>query len=94
MNSPEGLRLRNMPWGEKIGLLEDGTEIIQTEDALFPFYDFIDGQKGFWIPVKRKVKPEFSDSADEAAQKEKPEVYWSKTPEPDGWVFSGFLTQI
>ena len=94
VNSPEGLRLRNMPWGEKVGLLEDGTEIIQTEDALFPFYDFIDGQKGFWIPVKRKVKPELSDNNGDAAQKEKPEVYWSKTPEPDGWVFSGFLTQI
>lgn len=92
VNSTEGLRLRNMPWGEKVGLLEDGTEVIQTEKALFPFYDFIDGQKGFWIPVKRKIQQENSDATDEYAQQEKPKIYYDSGIKPDGWVFSGFLT--
>ena len=93
VNSPEGLRLRNMPWGEKVGLLEDGTEVIQTEAALFPFYDYIDGHKGFWIPVKRKIQPENSDTTEEDAQQEKPKIYNDSVIKPDGWVFSGFLTQ-
>ena len=92
VNSADGLRLRNMPWGEKVGLLEDGTEVIQTEKAHFPFYDFIDGQKGFWIPVKRKIQQEKSDTADEDAQQEKPKIYNDSSIDPDGWVFSGFLT--
>ena len=92
VNSTDGLRLRNMPWGEKVGLLEDGTEVIQTEKAHFPFYDFIDGQKGFWIPVKRKIQQEKSDTADEDAQQEKPKIYNDSSIDPDGWVFSGFLT--
>ena len=52
VNSIEGLRIRTSPWGEKIGLLEHQTELYQTEDSLYPFYDEIDNIRGFWIPVK------------------------------------------
>ena len=82
VSSAEGLRLRDAPWGKKLALLEDGTELIQTEDSLYPFYDFIDGQHGFWIPVKIKDK-----TIDLGGK----EVFCRKPKETDGWVFSGFL---
>ncbi len=84
VNSPEGLRLRDSPWGEKIGLLADGTELIQTEETHYPFYDFIDGVHGFWIPVQIKNKTEESESQD------RKEIYCNSEL-TDGWVFSGFL---
>ena len=84
VNSPEGLRLRDSPWGEKIGLLADGTELIQTEETHYPFYDFIDGVHGFWIPVQIKNKTE------ESEPQEKKEIYCNNEL-TDGWVFSGFL---
>jgi len=58
VNSADGLRLRNCPWGEKIGLLENETLLIQTEEILYPFYDHIDTQPGFWIPVEIVNKPQ------------------------------------
>ena len=87
VNSPEGLRLRDSPWGEKVGLLQDGTELIQTENAHYPFYDYIDGHHGFWIPVRQKNPPETSDV------QEKPKIFCASGEETDGWVFSGFLTK-
>ena len=87
VNSPEGLRLRDSPWGEKVGLLRDGTELIQTENAHYPFYDFIDGHHGFWIPVRQKNPPETSD-----VQK-KTEIFCDSGEQTEGWVFSGFLTK-
>ena len=87
VNSPEGLRLRDSPWGEKVGLLRDGTELIQTENAHYPFYDFIDGHHGFWIPVRQKNPPETSDV------QEKPEIFCDSGEQTEGWVFSSFLTK-
>ena len=84
VDSPEGLRLRDCPWGKKIGLLADGTEVIQMEETHYPFYDFIDGVDGFWIPVQIKNKTEESESQDEK------EIYCNSEL-TDGWVFSGFL---
>lgn len=85
VNSPEGLRLRDSPWGEKIGLLENGTVVIQTEETLYPFYDFLDGEHGFWIPVKIVEKDEtYKDLPGDTLVCKRP-------GETDGWVFSGFL---
>ncbi len=85
IDSAEGLRLRNAPWGEKIGLLEDGTELIQNEEIHYPFYDCIDGKKGFWIPVKRK------NAENMIEQKTSPVIYADKPEETEGWVFTGYL---
>lgn len=88
VNSADGLRLRNSPWGEKIGLLENETLLVQTEETLYPFYDFIDDQHGFWIPVKIENKPEDYNSD----YKEK--LICDYPDETDGWVFSGFLKKM
>ena len=88
VDSAEGLRLRNSPWGEKVGLLENETLLVQTEETLYPFYDFIDGQYGFWIPVKIVNKPEDYNSD----YKEK--LICDYPDETDGWVFSGFLKKM
>ena len=85
VNSAEGLRLRDSPWGEKIALLENGTELIQTEETHYPFYDFIDAH-GFWIPVK------YADKTSQNQEKEKKHVYCLNEEETVGWVFSGFLS--
>ena len=83
VNSPEGLRLRTAPWGEKIGLLKDGEEVIQTNDTMYPFYDFIDNEYGFWIPV-RILDAEF----------ETDKTILKTYDITNGWVFSGFLKKI
>ena len=83
VNSPEGLRLRTAPWGEKIGLLKDGEEVIQTNDTMYPFYDFIDNEYGFWIPV-RILDSEF----------ETDKTILKTYDITNGWVFSGFLKKI
>lgn len=83
VNSPEGLRLRTAPWGEKIGLLKDGEEVIQTNDTMYPFYDFIDNEYGFWIPV-RILASEF----------ETDKTILKTYDITNGWVFSGFLKKI
>ena len=80
--SPEGLRLRTAPWGQRIGLLEDGMEVLQTKDTMYPFYDFIDGEYGYWIPV-RVLGPD--------AKKYETEWILKNDAETMGWVFSGFL---
>ncbi len=87
VNSPEGLRYRDSPWGDKIGVLENATELIQTEEMQLPFSDCIDGEKGFWIPIALKdvaleIKPD------------SPKIYCDNPDETLGWVFSGFLTKI
>ncbi|MBP5176582.1 MAG: hypothetical protein ILP07_11825 [Treponema sp.] len=87
VNSAEGLRLRDFPWGEKIALLENGTELIQTEETHYPFYDFIDAH-GFWIPVK------YADSDSQNQGQEKKHVYCLNEEKTDGWVFSGFLERL
>lgn len=87
VNSAEGLRLRDSPWGEKIALLEDGTELIQTEETHYPFYDFIDAH-GFWIPVK------YADKTSQNLEKGKKHVYCLSEEETVGWVFSGFLERL
>ena len=85
VNSSEGLRLRDSPWGEKIALLENGTELIQTEMTHYPFYDFIDAH-GFWIPVK------YADGDLQNQEiKKNLSVYCADSTETVGWVFSGFL---
>ena len=81
----EGLRLRDSPWGEKIALLENGTELIQTEMTHYPFYGFIDAH-GFWIPVK------YADGDLQNQEiKKNTSVYCADSTETVGWVFSGFL---
>lgn len=85
VNSPEGLRLRSSPWGKKIGLLKNGQEIIQTNDSMYPFYDFIGNEYGFWIPVKVLA-------SDYEANKET-EILKADAV-TNGWVFSGFLKKV
>ena len=85
VNSPEGLRLRSYPWGEKIGLLKNGEKIIQTNDTVYPFYDFINEEYGFWIPV-RVLSSDY-----EIAEEIK---ILKNNVETNGWVFSGFLRKI
>lgn len=82
VNSIEGLRIRTSPWGEKIGLLEHQTELYQTEDSLYPFYDEIDNIRGFWIPVKVVNNIEYTN---------KHNVICEDESQTDGWVFSGYL---
>lgn len=88
VSSPEGLRLRNCPWGDKIGLLENETELIQTEETLYPFYDFIDEVHGFWIPVRIQNKTQ------EYENLSKEKLICFDSDKTDGWVFSGFLEKI
>ncbi len=87
VNSLEGLRYRNAPWGEKIGVFEDATQLIQTEEIYIPFFDCIDNVKGFWIPVRLKYR-------NQEENQESPFVYCDNPDMTMGWVFSGFLTKI
>lgn len=85
VNAEDGLRLRNYPMGKKIGLLENGTELVQTEYSWLIFSDTINGIKGFWIPVRVKTnRPEIDKS----------DLYCCDPNKTDGWVFSGYLDLI
>lgn len=82
VDSPEGLRLRSAPWGERLYLLEDGQELKQRYIFSYPFYDCIDNVPGFWIPVQIENPKEEIDNSK-----------WVLKDDTvtNGWVFSGFL---
>ncbi len=68
--------------------MENGLELVQTDEALFSFYDCIDGQEGFWIPVQIKDKEKRS----QILGSEKKAIY-SFNDQSDGWVFSAFFKE-
>lgn len=86
VNTLDGLRLRDAPRGNKIGLLPNETKLLQTKEAYYTFYDCINGQEGFWIEVQLLSNTELASNI-------KKETLNCEESISDGWVFSGFLVK-